>query len=42
MSTEIVFRYRDTQLERLCDLGGLNMLKLNIYQCFNIEGIFYF
>ena len=41
-SLEVVFRYRDPQLqvtENLCYLRNLNP---NIYQCFKIESIFYF
>ena len=41
-SLEVVSRYRDTQLqvtENVCDLSNLSP---NIYQCFKIEGIFYF
>ena len=41
-SLEVVFRYRDTQLqvtENVCDLWNLSP---SIYQCFKIEGIFFF
>ena len=41
-SLEFVSRYRDPQLqviENLCDSQNLSP---NIYQCFKIEGIFYF
>ena len=41
-SLGVVARYRDTQLqvtENVCDFWNLNP---NMYQCFKIEGIFYF
>ena len=39
---EVVSRYRDTQLQVGENVSDLWNLSLNIYQCFKIEGIFYY
>ena len=41
-SLEVVSRYRYTQLQVTENLGDLSNLGPNIYQCFKIDGIFYF
>ena len=41
-SLEVVSRYSDTQLQVTENLCYLRNLSHNIYQCFKIEGIFYF